>query len=60
MVTIQTIREALSLTPRFIAVKSSRLEALNGFNRLLSPDRETVETVTEIKRPDAHRDESRC
>jgi len=34
--------EALSLTPRFIAVKASRLAAGNGFNRLPSPGTKTV------------------
>jgi hypothetical protein len=49
-----------SLTPRFIAVKSNRLAACNGFNRLPSHNEQTVKTVKEAAQPDWHRDESRC
>ena len=38
---------------------SDQAEVLNGFNRLLTPAKETV-TVAEVARAGWHRDESRC
>jgi len=61
MVTAQRCGEGrFSLTPRFIAVEATSPKVRNGFNRLLSPVKETVKTVAEVSQCGAHRDESRC